>query len=328
MRIALWHNLPWGGAKRALYDQVSGLLNSGHQLESWCPPSADQEFLPLSDLVPEHIVEVGHVQSSKTKNLWELTHDTDVRVEAMNRHCQLCARDIHLGGFDVLFAGTCMEFGVTAIARYVDLPSMLYLQEPHRLLYEALPESPWAADERPAGWWRSPRQVRQVVNHGLRVRRNEVRVREEVRNAAAFDKVACNSLYSCESILRAYGLDAEVCHLGVNELRFTPGEDGTRQPFFLSIGHAAADKNAAFIIRALGRRNDKSWPLVWAANIVDKGYAAMLNELARDVGVTLDLRPKVSDQELLELLRTAGLFLYAPRLEPFGLAPLEASACG
>ena len=67
---------------------------------------------------------------------------------------------------------------------------------------------------------------------------------------------------------------------------------------------------------------------MWAANIVDKGYAAMLNELARDVGVTLDLRPKVSDQELLELLRTAGLFLCAPRLEPFGLAPLEASACG
>ncbi len=131
-----------------------------------------------------------------------------------------------------------------------------------------------------------------------------------------------------ESILRAYGLDAEVCYLGVNELRFTPGEDGTRQPFFLSMGHAAAHKNAAFIIRALGRRNDKSWPLVWAANIVDKGYAAMLNELAGDVGVTLDLRPKVSDQELLELLRTAGLFLYAPRLEPFGLAPLEASACG
>ena len=94
------------------------------------------------------------------------------------------------------------------------------------------------------------------------------------------------------------------------------------------MGHAAAHKNAAFIIRALGRRNDKSWGLVWAANIVDKGYAAMLNELARDVGVTLDLRPKVSDQELLELLRTAGLFLYAPRLEPFGLAPLEASACG
>ncbi len=115
MRIALWHNLPWGGAKRALYDQVSGLLNSGHQLESWCPPSADQEFFPLSDLVPEHIVEVGHVQSSKTKHLWELTHDTDVQVEAMNRHCQQCARDIHLGGFDVLFAGTCMEFGVTAI---------------------------------------------------------------------------------------------------------------------------------------------------------------------------------------------------------------------
>ena len=62
--------------------------------------------------------------------------------------------------------------------------------------------------------------------------------------------------------------------------------------------------------------------------MVDKSYATELKELARDAGVTLDLRPKVSDQELLELFRTAGLFLYAPRLEPFGLAPLEAGACG
>ena len=232
MRIALWHNLPSGGAKRALYDQVSGLLKLGHQLESWCPPSADQGFLPLSDLVPEHIVQVPNVRPSRTTKVWELVRDADVRVEAMNMHCQQCAQEINRGGFDAVFAGGCMDFGVTAIARYVESPSLLYLQEPHRLLYEALPEPPWAADERLAGWWRSPGQVRQAVRHVLQVRRNEVQVREEVRNASAFRKVACNSLYSRESILRAYGLDAEVCRLGVDEARLTPGRDEQRRPFF------------------------------------------------------------------------------------------------
>ena len=178
MRIALWHNLPSGGAKRALYDQVSGLLKLGHQLESWCPPSADQGFLPLSDLVPEHIVQVPNVRPSRTTKVWELVRDADVRVEAMNMHCQQCAQEINRGGFDAVFAGGCMDFGVTAIARYVESPSLLYLQEPHRLLYEALPEPPWAADERLAGWWRSPGQVRQAVRHALQVRRNEVQVRE------------------------------------------------------------------------------------------------------------------------------------------------------
>lgn len=155
-----------------------------------------------------------------------------------------------------------------------------------------------------------------------------MRVREEVRNAFAFTKVLCNSFYSRESILRAYGLDAEVCYLGIDETHFAPDENGPRLPFFLSVGRAAIDKNAAFIIRALGLREDRSWPLVWVANMADEGYASELQKLANAVGVRLDVRHDVSDRELLDLYRTAGLFLYAPRLEPFGLAPLEAAVCG
>ncbi len=328
MRIAVWHNLPSGGAKRALYDQVSGLVKLGHQLESWCPPSADQEFLTLSDLIPEHRVEVEHVPSSKATNFWELAHDTHVQLEAMTRHCQRCAREINLGGFDVLLAAACMDFRVTAIGRYTHLPSVLYLQEPHRSLYEALPDPPWAADERRPGWWYSQRELRQAVRRAIQVRRKEVQVREEVRNASAFNKIACNSLYSRESILRAYGLEAEVCYLGVDETRFTPEINEPRQPFFLSVGHAAFHKNTAFLIRALGRRKDKSWPLVWAANMADEPYVIELRQLAQAVGIKFELRRDVSDHDLLELYRTASLFLYAPRLEPFGLAPLEASACG
>ncbi len=276
----------------------------------------------------EHITVAQHVPSSKWKNLWELAHDSDVQVEAMNRHCEQCAREMSRGAFDVLFASPCTEFRVTAIARCVEMPSLLYLQEPYRLLYEALPEPPWAADERPPGWWRSPRDVRQAVRRGIQVRKNEVRVREEVRNAAGFNTIACNSLYSRESILRAYGVGSEVCYLGVDETHFTPGGGGSRSSFFLSVGSALREKNGAFIIRALGLRRDKSWPLVWVANMADEHYVQELKELAWNMGVTLDVRRNVSDRELLQLYRTAGLFLYAPRLEPFGLAPLEAAACG
>jgi glycosyltransferase involved in cell wall biosynthesis len=327
MRIALWHNLPSGGAKRALYDQVAGLLKLGHEVESWCPPSADQGFLPLSDLVREHIVAVEQVRSSKARKVWELAHDKHVHVEAMNSHCLQCAREIDIEGFDVLFASACMEFRVTAIGRYVGVPSLLYLQEPHRAFYEAFPRPPWAADERSEGWWHSPQELRRATKRAIQVRRNEVQVREEVRNASAFSLIACNSMYSRESILRAYGLEAEVCYLGVDQARFTPGE-GARRQFFLSVGYAGSHKNAAFIIRSLGRRRDKSWPLVWVANAADEHYVAEISELAKLVGVSLDIRFNVSDLELLQLYQTAGMFLYAPRLEPFGLAPLEAAACG
>ena len=56
MKIAVWHNLPSGGGKRALYNHVRGLRERGHTLESWCPPTADQNYLPLSELIAEHVV--------------------------------------------------------------------------------------------------------------------------------------------------------------------------------------------------------------------------------------------------------------------------------
>jgi glycosyltransferase involved in cell wall biosynthesis len=37
---------------------------------------------------------------------------------------------------------------------------------------------------------------------------------------------------------------------------------------------------------------------------------------------------RVSDDELRDTLSRALALVYAPRLEPFGLAPLEANACG
>jgi len=35
MKIAVWHNLPSGGGKRALYHHVRGLVERGHRVESW-----------------------------------------------------------------------------------------------------------------------------------------------------------------------------------------------------------------------------------------------------------------------------------------------------
>src|SRR5688572_32875511 len=55
MRIAVWHNLPSGGGKRALYDHVKGLTDRGHYVESWRPPLFDDDYLPLSNLIKETV---------------------------------------------------------------------------------------------------------------------------------------------------------------------------------------------------------------------------------------------------------------------------------
>ena len=60
MRVAVWHNLPSGGAKRALRGHVEGLIARGHHVEAWCPPLADRSFIPFEDLIPEHVVPIDY----------------------------------------------------------------------------------------------------------------------------------------------------------------------------------------------------------------------------------------------------------------------------
>jgi glycosyltransferase involved in cell wall biosynthesis len=53
-----------------------------------------------------------------------------------------------------------------------------------------------------------------------------------------------------------------------------------------------------------------------------------LERLAASLAVELNIRTFVTDSELVELYNGARIFLYAPYLEPFGLAAVEAMACG
>src|ERR1700712_5602163 len=145
MKIAVWHNLPSGGGKRALYDHVSGLLRRGHTIEAWCPPTADRKFLPLNALVREHVVDLAWPAPKRFSDKWQLTLETKRLLTAMDTHCRTCAEQIAAGSFDILFANSCMLLRTTSIGRFSPLPSVLYLGEPYRWLYEALPRLPWLA---------------------------------------------------------------------------------------------------------------------------------------------------------------------------------------
>src|SRR3954465_3745974 len=128
MRIAIWHNLPSGGGKRALHEHVRGLLARGHEVEAWCPPSADRDFLPLADLIPEHVRPLdGAVDASRNENnvralgVRELTSATRTDIEEMDRHCKSCADEINAGEFDVFFGNPCRFYRVTSVGRHVEI---------------------------------------------------------------------------------------------------------------------------------------------------------------------------------------------------------------
>ena len=325
MRIAVWHNLPSGGGKRALYDHVRGLIEAGHEVEAWAPPSIDRAYLPLETLIEQHIVPLERPAYRLTDKL-QLTLYMNAFAAAMEAHSRACAEQIARGGFDILLANSCMYFHSAPIGRFADMPSILYLQVPCRRLSEAMPNPFWAA--LPSDRAGAPLQrMKSAFVDARDIRNGRIQLREEVRNARAYGRILCNSFFSRENILRAYGVDAEVCYLGIDETQFRPGPE-ERGDYVVALGALSPHKNPRLCIEAVARMKAPRPRLVWIGNVSDPEYGAEMEALARAGEVELDIRIGISDEQLFDTLRHATAMIYAPRLEPFGLAPLEANACG
>ena len=329
MKIAVWHNLHSGGGSRALQYHIHGLISAGHEVEIWADAPDANGFMKLPDGVKLHQVPLRYdeKQPSFTEKLSSLFFEKDLNITSMEQHCQQCANEINQGGFDVLFANSCHYYGVPFIAKYIEIPKILYLGEPNRYLYEAMPEQVWEAPDKVLSKLKTKFWV-YLFSNTWRTNKLRVYVREERKNFQAFDKVLVNSYFSMESCKRAYGLPSEVCYLGVDNELFKPVNVSFTKPYVVGLGGFYAHKNPELAIRSVGKIMENRPKLLWIGNMVDDEYWDGMLELARSLDVVLEVKKMVTDNQLVELLNGAICMIYSSNLEPFGFAPLEANACG
>ncbi|HSY18934.1 MAG TPA: glycosyltransferase family 4 protein [Candidatus Acidoferrales bacterium] len=331
LRIAVWHNLPSGGAKRVLWHFIDGLVKRGHYVEAWCPSTANQKYLSLGTVCRENILPLT-LPEDKKKPLPMTGWASDVRtmrarIIAMREHCRQCAEQMTAGGFDVLMSNSCATFIMPSIARYVKMPKAMILGEPNRRLFEALPEVVWAAPA-PQGNGQVTASFGRLLRDTLKLKHLRMQMREEIENAKYFDSILVNSFFSRESVLRAYGLESEVCYLGVDTAQFRPTGEA-KENYLIGLGSVHHHKGVDRAIRAVATVPAAQRPkLIWVGNDSNEQTTREYRELAKGLGVDLEIKVMVTDAELVSLLSRATAMLYTSRLEPFGLAPLEANACG
>jgi glycosyltransferase involved in cell wall biosynthesis len=323
MRIAVWHNLYSGGGLRALQTHVAGLVERGHSVTAWCVGRREPHWRPFGPHVEQRVVELTPPAGLRARVRPRWLRDLD----AMDAACERCAREMEAGDFDLVFANTCQFYSVPFVVRFLErLPCVLYLQEPRRQLYEAAPALAWVgavdvAPARGAARWR--REIAELRRwYALRAQ-----ARREWQNVHAAHEVLVNSYYSRESVMRAYARDAAVCYLGIETELFRRA-DGPRERYVVGLGAIDRTKGVDLAVRAVGRLPAPRPPLVWIADRGDDAYAEAVSRLARESGVELVVRRGITDDALVDTLGRAALMIYTSRLEPFGLAPLEANACG
>ncbi|NLN75566.1 MAG: glycosyltransferase family 4 protein [Armatimonadetes bacterium] len=315
MRIAIWYNFLSGGAKRALYHQVKGLAKRGHHVESWCTPQSQDGYLPFSEIVQsEHVIPVKDWSSPLGRLSWRI--EARRRSRAIDEHCRICAGEIDTGGFDVVLVNACAYTVVSQIGRYLKTPNALYLPEPRRWLYEAVLQMGQSVKMQKIPF------LRPIAAYMRQMERDEER-----ELAGYYDSILVNSLYSRESLLRAYGLESRVCYLGVDASLFSPIEV-EKGNYVVGLGEIDERKGVDRALRAVAAVEKTKRPqLVWIGNRANQSYQAHIESLAESLDVDFAPKLMIGDEELLEILSGAIAMIYTSRLEPFGLAPLEASAC-
>jgi glycosyltransferase involved in cell wall biosynthesis len=328
MKIAAWHNLPSGGGKRALYDHLHGLSDRGHIIETFCPDTASADYLRLDAFGAVHRLPLPdkgpHVRWCNRL----FSSDRLRRLRQMLWHCQEVAEGINSSDCDVVFVNSCLFFNMSLLSLFLRKPCLIYLNEPHRWHHEALPDNPWLLGEfcgkaivRPAFWLGFMKDARLAFQKRLQIT-------YEIESARAYDRILVNSSFSRESVLRAYGIESQVCYLGIDSKKFCPSSTD-KGDYVISVGFLGYTKGTDRVVRALARIPGHIRPaLHWICNGEDPSYRAAIEKLARERGVSLRILGCLSDEGLVRQLQEAVAMIYAPRLEPFGLAPLEANACG
>jgi glycosyltransferase involved in cell wall biosynthesis len=321
VRIAVYHDLPSGGAKRTLQEFVRR-LSARHQIGVFTLGSADHEFADVRPWVAEHHVTPFTplpLLSSPFGRLNQLLRSADLhRLQSLGR---LIARQIDEGGYDVAFVHPCRFEQSPSVLRYLRrTPSVYYCQEALRLLYEPMPPRP--SDDAAIG----RRRLLNRVDPLPALYRSRLRAVDRA-NALGANLVLVNSRFMAGTVRGVYGVEARVSYLGVDIDHFRPlGLE--RQPFVLSVGSLTPLKGFDFLIQALGRCTSPRPPrLVIVSNFANGPEHRYLVQLASERGVEVEFVGDATEDDLVRLYNAASVVAYAPVREPFGLVPLESMAC-
>jgi glycosyltransferase involved in cell wall biosynthesis len=316
MKIAVFHNLPSGGGKRALCGFAKYLVSAGHRVDIFVPSTADETFLPLKRVVGKvTVLPVLRTPMGLVKSSINYILPIGISLADLEETQKKLAALINRGKYQIVLVEQDQYTMSPFILKYLKRPTIYYCQQPRRSNDAILT---YLLGNENAGFWDK------LWGKYSTPRLDNI----DKKNASFAKTILVNSYFSRENVLRAYGKNSFVSYLGVDTEIFRP-LGFRKRSYVLSVGRITPEKGFDLVIRALGLVEKKIRPsLVIIGNVAWKSWKGYLEKLAGKEKVKVEIKNLVSDSELVKLYNQAKLFLYAPYVEPFGLAPLEAMSCG
>jgi glycosyltransferase involved in cell wall biosynthesis len=140
----------------------------------------------------------------------------------------------------------------------------------------------------------------------------------DVISANRVDYFIANSEYVANRIWKHYRRESTVIYPPVNTEFYTPGIESEKEDYFLCLSRLVAYKRIDLAVRAF---NELGFPLV----VIGDGEE--LERLKGIANTNVRFLGRQSDETVREYYRKCRAFVF-PGEEDFGIAPVEAQACG
>lgn len=322
MRIALYHNLHSGGAKRVVVEHLSR-LSSRHDVALFSLNTADHKFAGRGSLTGitttlldyKALLPMLRSPFGRINPVFGL-----INIAQLNQLARTTAELIDCQNFDVVLIHPCQVTQAPLLLNWLQTPTLYYCHELPRRFYEQPLPRPYLN----SNYWR---QLVNKIDPLIYINSSTMR-KIDLKSASHAVRIITNSNFTRNNIFRAYNRAASVCYPGVDTAAFKP-TFFKREPFVLSVGALTPSKGFDFLIKAIGKiAAPKRPPLILISNYQEQKERNYLQDLACLEGVELKIHVNVSETELKQWYACAGCIAYAPVHEPFGLVVLEAMAAG
>lgn len=318
MKIAVCHNLPSGGAKRALYGNVS-YLSKTNDIDAFIPSTANEDYLPLKNIVDNLNIFPVKNNTSKDFLISAIKYfPSRVSLLYLEKTQKNMAEIINKEDYDVVLCEQDRFTMAPFFLKYLKKPHVFYCQQPIDFRYDVT----WEL-------YKNAGLIKKNLPEYLRYKFYSSRMKNNDKKISEYSKyTVVNSNFSKETLLKCYGIESSVSYLGIDPQLFKP-INVSKENFVLTVGQCLPEKGFEFILKSLGKIEDKIRPeLVIVSDHGNIHWKNYLEKLAAKLDVKLRILNMITDEELIKLYNKAKLVVYTPYLEPFGLIPLEAMSCG
>lgn len=288
MKIAVFHELSFGGARRVVFE-FAKCLSVDNTLDLYYidEKEAHESLACFKEVFFYKFKPVDWVGGNWKKKIHK---DTFEIIKLYFLHKKI-ANEINRKKYDLIFVHPSKFTQAPFFLRFVGRKTIYYCQEPLRMLYDDFV---------------SP--IDNKVSFHKRIYEKFNRASRKYIDRSNFNfasVVLTNSIFSQRNIEKAYGSKSRVCYLGVDDQQFIP-----------------TNSTKKYDLLFLGRKNkiDGYDLLKSAINLLPKNIKVKIIEENSNM--------PLSDEQLMQEYNKSKIVLALSHNEPFGLIPLEAMACG